>query len=118
MRTRLSRSVGLVEPAAKSAAKPGKTVAHFGPSRSTKTRHLNSRAPSGSSWSTSEQGFDRLQNGCSASFLVEGEFDSHAPPPAKFDLKTAHPFGFRRCPSSLSGHPNWAVFQDLLPNSR
>src|SRR5579859_2363790 len=63
MRTRLSRSVGLVEPAAKSAAKPGKTVAHFGPSRSTKTRHLNSRAPSGSSWSTSEQGFDRLQNG-------------------------------------------------------
>ena len=29
--------------------------------------------------------------------------------------KTAHPFAFRRCPSSLSGHPNWAVFRDLLP---
>ena len=30
------------------------------------------------------QGLDRLQNGCLASFLVEGGFDSHAPPPRGF----------------------------------
>jgi len=33
-----------------------------------------------------EHQFDRLQNGCSASFLVEGGFDSHAPPP-QFELR-------------------------------
>jgi hypothetical protein len=32
-------------------------------------------------------GSRRLQNGCSASFLVEGGFDSHAPPPLEFQLK-------------------------------
>jgi hypothetical protein len=30
---------------------------------------------------------NRFQNGCSASFLVEGGFDSHAPPPPDFELE-------------------------------
>jgi hypothetical protein len=49
----------------------------------------DSSAISGSAWSTRNHSLDRLQNGCSASFLVEGAFDSHAPPQLEFQLKTS-----------------------------
>src|SRR5713226_4791946 len=41
-------------------------------------------------WSTQEQPLDRLQNGCSASFLVEGRFDSqHRPPECELEIRTS-----------------------------
>ena len=47
-----------------------------------RTLPLRSRlAWPGAAGSTLGRPLNRLQNGCSASFLVEGGFDSHAPPP-------------------------------------
>src|SRR5437763_13015375 len=42
---------------------------------------LNERSTRSHALEQSGRRLDRLQNGCSASFLVEGGFDSHAPPP-------------------------------------
>src|SRR5438105_4397329 len=53
---------------------------------------LNSVALGGTCWSSMEHQFDRLQNGCSASFLVEGGVDSHAPPPPELKSKSGQPF--------------------------
>jgi hypothetical protein len=53
-----------------------------------RTRRFRSRrAPPGAAGSTLGHPLSRLQNGCSASFLVEGGFDSHAPPPLEIELK-------------------------------
>jgi hypothetical protein len=72
-------------------------------------------APSDASGGSLEEVFGRLQNGCSASFLVEGGFDSHAPPPPNVISKTARPFSFCASPARVYGHSYRAVFRDLLP---
>ncbi len=38
-------------------------------------------------WNKLAHRLDRLKNGCLASFLVEGGFDSHAPPPLECELR-------------------------------
>src|SRR4051794_38405568 len=54
---------------------------------SSRVANLNSTV---GTWDRLEQAPSRLQNGCSGSFLFEGGFDSHAPPPSRteFELRS------------------------------
>ena len=82
---------------------------------------LNSRRASWTVWSSLEQALSRLQNGRSASFLVEGGFDSHAPPPPDVEFRTETLRPFLRCCDALSEarhkHSLSVLTPDLTPNS-
>ena len=97
------------------AAQRRRTLAHAGPASAQNKVSLIEPSRRRSRLEQAGATSGPFQNGCSASFLVEGGFDSHAPPPAKCNLKNSTRVLISEVPSSLPGHPNRAVFRDLLP---
>src|SRR3981081_1251067 len=65
---------------------------------------------------TGPGGSRRLQNGCSGSFLFEGGFDSHAPPPATSELDFDTNVLFSPGESGRIERVTRAIFRFLTPD--
>ena len=71
-------------------AKPRAIAGYAGAMCARVNRKCSSQTQAGARKGILDKLTGRLQNGCSASFLVEGGFDSHAPPP-HFELRRQQP---------------------------